>query len=289
MLSLSSEQLETRNSPYINRFVQPDTIIPNPSNPQSWNRFSYVTNRPTVATDPTGHVQTCGTSADGGCGNAPPPPPENDYCDTHPVACGGDPDDELSGVGGTGNDETNNPLIDIFETIIHDDLQALEDNNCFTQGSETIDWTNSKCVDAVSFLAQDMATLSSSLSATWTAFLTLVGCTAEGLGCGVGYGFGYLDHLFFFNPLESTASFISFGLTVYSDLLTHDTYFNNPTDWGFGEDTKTGFATFVAGSLAIEPFIDAGIDIYASGYNHGYFCGISTVAACIESMMRSFP
>jgi hypothetical protein len=58
MLSLSSEQLETRTSPYINRFVQPDTIIPDLSNPQSWNRYSYVTNRPVVANDPTGHMMT---------------------------------------------------------------------------------------------------------------------------------------------------------------------------------------------------------------------------------------
>jgi len=42
-------------SPYINRFLQPDTIIPNPSNPQSWNRYSYVANRPINFNDPTGH------------------------------------------------------------------------------------------------------------------------------------------------------------------------------------------------------------------------------------------
>ena len=42
-------------SPYINRFLQPDTIIPDLSNPQSWNRYSYVTNRPVVLSDPTGH------------------------------------------------------------------------------------------------------------------------------------------------------------------------------------------------------------------------------------------
>lgn len=43
------------SSPYINRFLQPDTIIPGPANPQSWNRYSYVTNRPLMYSDPTGH------------------------------------------------------------------------------------------------------------------------------------------------------------------------------------------------------------------------------------------
>jgi hypothetical protein len=42
-------------SPYINRFVQPDSIIPDLSNPQSWNRYSYVLNTPINASDPTGH------------------------------------------------------------------------------------------------------------------------------------------------------------------------------------------------------------------------------------------
>ena len=43
------------SSPYINRFLQPDTVIPDLSNPQSWNRYSYVTNRPIILNDPTGH------------------------------------------------------------------------------------------------------------------------------------------------------------------------------------------------------------------------------------------
>jgi RHS repeat-associated protein len=42
-------------SPYINRFIQPDTLIPDSSNPQAWNRYSYVVNRPVNFNDPTGH------------------------------------------------------------------------------------------------------------------------------------------------------------------------------------------------------------------------------------------
>ncbi len=41
--------------PYLNRWLQPDTIIPDPANPQSLNRYSYCLNNPLKYVDPTGH------------------------------------------------------------------------------------------------------------------------------------------------------------------------------------------------------------------------------------------
>ena len=96
-------------SPYINRFLQPDTIIPSADNPQSWNRFSYVQNSPLNYTDPTGHMIV----NDGGgcttCDYTPSTPP------TDPPG-GGNPDDELEddlktgggGNGGRGNNKGRN-------------------------------------------------------------------------------------------------------------------------------------------------------------------------------------
>lgn len=46
--------------PYINRFIQPDTIVPDPANPQSWNRYAYVRNSPINFNDPSGHSRDCG-------------------------------------------------------------------------------------------------------------------------------------------------------------------------------------------------------------------------------------
>jgi RHS repeat-associated protein len=41
--------------PYLNRWIQPDSIVPQPGNPQSLNRFAYCLNNPLRYTDPTGH------------------------------------------------------------------------------------------------------------------------------------------------------------------------------------------------------------------------------------------
>jgi RHS repeat-associated protein len=42
-------------SPTLMRFIQPDTIVPSSSNPQSMNRYTYVYDNPLSFTDPSGH------------------------------------------------------------------------------------------------------------------------------------------------------------------------------------------------------------------------------------------
>ena len=42
-------------SPLLGRFISADAIIPNPSRPQSNNRYSYVENRPVISVDSSGH------------------------------------------------------------------------------------------------------------------------------------------------------------------------------------------------------------------------------------------
>jgi RHS repeat-associated protein len=41
--------------PYLNRWIQPDAIIPDPNNSQSYDRYAYAFNNPVKYTDPTGH------------------------------------------------------------------------------------------------------------------------------------------------------------------------------------------------------------------------------------------
>jgi len=66
--------MQKRNSPYINRFLQPDTIVPGAANPQAWNRYSYVLGNPLKYTDPTGHTVACSPYEDD-CHADPAPTP----------------------------------------------------------------------------------------------------------------------------------------------------------------------------------------------------------------------
>lgn len=43
--------------PQIGRFISPDTIIPDPAESQSFNRYAYVRNNPLRYTDPTGYFE----------------------------------------------------------------------------------------------------------------------------------------------------------------------------------------------------------------------------------------
>jgi len=45
--------------PALGRFAQPDTLVPDPGNPQALNRYTYVNNNPLKYTDPSGHCPWC--------------------------------------------------------------------------------------------------------------------------------------------------------------------------------------------------------------------------------------
>ncbi len=44
-------------SPWLGRFIQPDTIVPGAGISQAWNRYAYVGNEPIGFSDPTGHIR----------------------------------------------------------------------------------------------------------------------------------------------------------------------------------------------------------------------------------------
>jgi hypothetical protein len=96
------------------------------------------------------------------------------------------------------------------------------------------------------------------------------GCAAGGpAGCAAGEGATILEwNLSPLNPTETALSGISLVLTGLDDGINNG---------GFGENTYTSVATFLAGSLPLTPSWDLVIDGYASGYNHGIFNGIGSI------------
>jgi RHS repeat-associated protein len=53
-------------APYLNQFIQPDSIVPEPRSPQAWNRYLYSVNNPVNYTDPTGYF-TCQNPLSASC------------------------------------------------------------------------------------------------------------------------------------------------------------------------------------------------------------------------------
>ncbi|GAB4412279.1 MAG: hypothetical protein Kow00123_26110 [Anaerolineales bacterium] len=50
--------------PALGRFTQPDTLVPEPGNPQALNRYAYTLNNPVRYTDPSGHASDAGGAYD---------------------------------------------------------------------------------------------------------------------------------------------------------------------------------------------------------------------------------
>jgi RHS repeat-associated protein len=56
----------------LGRFASADSIVPNAWDSQSWDRYSYVQNRPIVFADPSGHRAACGSQGEA-CDEGPLP------------------------------------------------------------------------------------------------------------------------------------------------------------------------------------------------------------------------
>jgi len=50
------DYIACRYAPTLTRFTQPDTLVPNPGDPQSLNRYSYAGNNPVRYSNPSGHA-----------------------------------------------------------------------------------------------------------------------------------------------------------------------------------------------------------------------------------------
>jgi len=273
------------SSPYINRFLSADTIVPGYANPQNLNRYSYVRNNPIKFTDPTGHGVDCGIGM--GC-VTPYVPPSS-----------GNGGGSGGGNGGGGNRGGSQPPIIIPEVpcggLMTCDQQSLSD-----YGQSLLPFTGS---DACYFLSQDPILCNSnswnlpniSLTSGQFSFLSdaatqsqdiatlidlvglgliegpavAIGCIEGGpLGCAVAEVGVAATWTLTLNIAETIASSTSLGFTILDDVVNNG---------GWGTNSTTSLATWGAGLIPLTPSWDLAVDSYSSGYNHGIFNGIGTI------------
>ena len=72
--------------PVLGRFTQPDTIVPDPGDPQALNRYSYVLNNPVLYIDPSGHAYDAGGAAGPSCSDGSASYLACTYPPSHPLA-----------------------------------------------------------------------------------------------------------------------------------------------------------------------------------------------------------
>jgi len=65
-------------SPYLNQFIQPDSIVPDPYQPADWNRYLYTRDNPVNYGDPSGLCPSCYIFYFPGVGNPGDPSGKND-------------------------------------------------------------------------------------------------------------------------------------------------------------------------------------------------------------------
>jgi hypothetical protein len=232
-------------SPYINQFISADTIVPGYANPQNLNRYSYVNNNPLRYTDPTGHY-CVEENADGNIIHV-------DCSSWEPVGGGGQDDDD--------DDEDDNPSVP--------DLPGYDLIASYCGESSSL--------GCLSYLLQDGATLVDFLGMGIVSGITVTGCVTGtpgsigGIlaGCAAGAGAGLL----YYNTSgpNTVESLLSIGSSVLTAIDDYQNYGE------LGESSQTSITTSLVGLVMIDPFTDAIVDGYASGYNHGFFNSINNI------------
>jgi RHS repeat-associated protein len=265
--------------PVIGRFAQADTVVP--GGVQGLDRYAYVSNNPVKYVDPSGHLPT-----DGECGlhgeecdpwgsESVPPSPSSptSFKPKVPTCASGDLNCLLNQWWKKNGTTVCNDIVQVAHVC---------DPDFWKQGGqfslELLQYLPGPLKDAIVALlnsgagvTQDLATLVDFVGVAIVFGLTLASCP---MGCAEGTLAGLLIWATpIFNGTETGLSWASTLLTISADLMD---------DRKWGESSSTSVATSLAGTVAFDPFTDLIIDGYASGYNHGLFCGIYTLIECLE-------
>jgi RHS repeat-associated protein len=273
--------------PYLNRWIQPDPIVPNPLSPADWNRYAYVRDNPLKYIDPSG-LKPCDGEIFDTCGKTQPSTGGGNGSMWGGRNGGGGDDDEEDESGG-GSDNTDSRR--------HKASAPLSLGVCWgtfcTGGADYAHWWwNWYLPRMPGFFASDLRSIS--------AFMTDAGLVVSSLGAGLEIGLtsaGFLlgELVGGGGPAGAAAGWKA-GNMVYSTSLNYaDTGLgvgaaatslvadlvesvSHAADAGLvvtlSDSTVTSLATGFSGAVIPSGVADAVIDAYASGALHGHFLGV---------------
>ena len=263
-------------SPKLGRFLSADTIVPNPANPQDFNRYSYVRNNPVRYTDPSGNIPIDCYNDPSYCSNTTTLPSSPYPAPQLPAGGGGGGGGNNNNNGGNSCSGPNPSVVCLPTPTPQPDLPTtLPTITTSTPNQEQPSFFESYCGD-ISWLAcggmltQDGATLIDLVGVGLIeAPAVAMGCIEGGpLGCVIAEVGVIVTWNITLNNAEFYASTASLALTLADDLLYNG---------GLGENSATSLATWATGLLPLPPSWDLAVDTYASGYNHGFFNGVNTI------------
>jgi RHS repeat-associated protein len=265
-------------APTLGRFISADTIIPNPANPQSYNRYSYGYNNPLTFRDPTGHI-SC----------TDPNLPEDDQ-----QACQGESYDSA---------DSSQELV---STLVQ--VPVVQSGPEDVRAAELIPvvCTSSEC-DFLDFLfpvylARPGATPGFSRSAEWRLLgksLSAAGAAVDMFstaisGAGISLQLGTtglagpigpddaLAHLAYplvLDRLENAVSWIGSGFTVAADLASGGSNINFQTgEVIVGQDSivlliTSGVGNYTGSVPVAGPSLDTAVNLTVNAYDIGRLSG----------------
>lgn len=233
--------------------VSADTIVPDPGNPQAWNRYSYVNNNPINLTDPSGHAPS------NGCGYEGCSLPTGFQSNNTWATVSTDQNGTVNVTYYPWDPKTMTTVEDRINTFIQGNWQSSPS----PKSPPNLSNTQQTMVDifTVTALASDISSLGLSGGGAMVevGMLAIDGPLPLGELGGIGLYYEVI------NPFENFTSALGFFSTAAADVVKGNNYIQTRGEYleiGIGQDTLVSGTGIALGNfLPLEGFLDTAVNI----------------------------